>query len=133
MTRRAAILVLAVLFVRPPLAPPVGPAATLAAPAQERFVIVPAESQVIYRVAETFINENNWFNVAGGLTQVVRGEIFLDRRNPQNSRVGTITVDISQFKSDNIRRDRAIRERWLESARYPLAGVSPAGVPGVRG
>jgi len=131
MTLRAAILVLAVLFVRPPLAPPVGPAATLAAPAGERFVIVPAESQVIYRVAETFINENNRFNVAVGITPVVRGEIFLDRRNPQNSRVGTITVDISQFKSDNVRRDRAIRERWLESARYPLAEFTPTAIRGL--
>ena len=102
-----------------------------AASAVERFVIVPAESQVIYRVAETFINENNRFNLAVGITQIVRGEIFVDRRNPQHSRVGTITVDISQFRSDNARRDRAIRERWLESARYPLAEFTPTAIRGL--
>ncbi len=128
---RATILALTVLFVLPVLAPPGGPVPTLAAPALERFVIVPAESRVIYRVAETLINEHNRFNIAVGVTPVVRGEIFLDRRNPQNSRVGTITVDISQFKSDNARRDRAIRERWLESARYPLAEFTPTAIRGL--
>lgn len=106
-------------------------ASAAAAPPLERFVIVPAESQVVYRVAETFINEGNRFNVAVGTTQTLRGEIFVDRQNPRNSRVGTITVDIGQFKSDNARRDRAIRERWLESARYPLAEFTPTAVRGL--
>ncbi len=131
MTSRATVLVVILLFVPPAPALRAGPAATLATPALERFVIVPAESQVIYRVVETLFNENNRFNIAVGTTQVVRGEIFLDRRNPRNSRVGTITVDISQFKSDNARRDRAIRERWLESARYPLAEFTPTAIHGL--
>ncbi len=107
---------------------PPSPAGAIAASAAERFVIVPAESQVIYRVGETFINENNRFNVAVGITQVIRGEVLIDRANPQNSRVGTISVDISQLRSDRARRDQAIRERWLESARYPIAEFSPTGV-----
>ncbi|MCL6552445.1 MAG: YceI family protein [Firmicutes bacterium] len=61
----------------------------------------------------------------------MRGEIIIDRAAPRNSRVGTITVDISQFQSDSARRDNAIRERWLESARYPLATFTPTAIEGL--
>ena len=103
-----------------------------AAPAGlQRFVIVPGESQVIYRVGEVFINQNNRFNVALGVTSVVRGELLIDRANPRNSRVGTITVDINQFRSDSVRRDNAIRDRWLESARFPNAEFTPTAIQGL--
>jgi polyisoprenoid-binding protein YceI len=100
-------------------------------PGPQRFVIVPGESRVIYRVGEVFLNQNNRFNVAEGVTTAVRGEITIDRAAPRNSRVGTITVDISQFQSDSARRDNAIRERWLESARYPLATFTPTAIEGL--
>ncbi len=105
------------------------PAASVGGP--ERFAIVPEESQVSYRVGETFFNEDNRFNVAVGVTHGVAGEIFLDRAHPRQSHVGTITVDISQFTSDSARRDRAIRARWLESARYPTATFTPTAVEGL--
>jgi polyisoprenoid-binding protein YceI len=97
----------------------------------QRFVIVPAESSVTYRVAETFISEGNRLAVAVGVTTVVRGEIFVDRQRPSNSRIGTVTVDISQFKSDSERRDNAIRTRWLESARFPIAEFAPTAIEGL--
>ncbi|MDR7554497.1 MAG: YceI family protein [Armatimonadota bacterium] len=100
-------------------------------PGPQRYVIVPGESKVIYRVGEVFLNQNNRFNVAEGTTTAVRGEIVIDRAAPRNSRVGTITVDISQFRSDSARRDNAIRERWLESARYPLATFTPTAIEGL--
>lgn len=71
----------------------------------QRFAIVPGESEVAYRVGEVFIREGNRFNVAVGITQAVRGDLFIDRANPRRSRIGTITVDIIQFKSDSERRD----------------------------
>ncbi len=75
MTSRATVLVMT-FFVMPLVAAPrAGPAPTFAAPTLERFVIVPAESQVIYRVVETLFNENNRFNIAVGTTQVVRGDL----------------------------------------------------------
>lgn len=101
------------------------------APAAQRFVIVPAESEALYRVNETFINEGNRLNTAVGRTSAVRGEIVVDRAVPRNSRLGPITVDISTFRSDSARRDRAIRERWLESARYPIAEFRAAAVEGL--
>lgn len=97
----------------------------------ERFAIVPEESQVSYRVGETFFNEDNRFYVAVGVTHGVAGEIFVDRAHPRQSRVGTITVDISQFTSDSARRDRAIRRRWLESSRYPTATFTPVAIEGL--
>jgi len=109
----------------------VRPAPVVAAPRTERYVIVSADSQVIYRVGETLFNENNRFNLAVGITQVVRGEIVVDRANPPTSRIGTISVDISQFRSDSSRRDQAIRQRWLESARYPIAEFTPTAIRGL--
>ena len=102
-----------------------------AAPGAQRFVILPAESHVSYRVNETLIFENNRLNVAIGTTNAIQGDATIDRTNPRNSKIGTITVDISQFKSDSERRDNAIRSRWLESRRFPTATFTPTSVQGL--
>jgi polyisoprenoid-binding protein YceI len=101
------------------------------AAAAQRFTIVPAESQAIYRVEETLFREGNRLKVAVGTTNVVRGHVTVDRTNPRNSRLGTIVVNISTFGTDSARRDRAIRERWLESARYPNAEFRPVAFSGL--
>ena len=77
------------------------------------------------------IREDNRFNVAVGISRAVRGEIVIDRANPRASQVGPITVDISQFQSDSQRRDSAIQERWLESARFPIAEFTPTRIEGL--
>ncbi len=97
----------------------------------ERYVIDPAESQAVYRVGEVFISQGNQFNVAVGTTHAVQGEILIDRANPRRSRVGTITVDINQLKSDRTGRDRRIRTQWLESERFPLAVFTPTQIQGM--
>jgi polyisoprenoid-binding protein YceI len=102
--------------------PPSGP---------QRFVIIPAESQVSYRVAETLFNQGNRLNIAMGTTNVIKGEITIDRARPANSRIGTITVDISQFRSDSARRDNMIRQNWLESSRFPTAEFTPTEIRGL--
>jgi len=109
-----------------------GPAAVPSASATggARFAIVPAASTVTYRVGETFVTRNQ-FAVAVGTTHAIQGEVFVDRAHPANSRVGTITIDVSTFQSDRARRDRAIREGWLESARYPTAQFTPAAIHGL--
>jgi len=104
----------------------------VAAPAgAQRFGIVAGESQVLYHVAETLFLEGNRFNVAVGTTSAVRGEIVVDWSNPRNSRIGTITIDISQFRSDSQRRDNFIRTRSLESTRFPTAEFSPTAIQGL--
>ncbi len=95
------------------------------------FKIVPGESQLQYEVGEVFINDSNRFAVAIGVTPQVEGEISIDRTAPQNSTIGTITADVSQFKSDNGRRDNAIRGRFLESERFPTVTFVPTQIEGL--
>ncbi len=97
----------------------------------EVFIIVPGESGVSYEVGEVLLNQNNAFNIAVGVTYGVNGEIFIDRGNPQNSSIGPIRVDISQFTSDNQRRDNTIRERFLESAKFPIVEFTPIEIQGL--
>src|SRR5205807_3665272 len=99
----------------------------------ERFVIDPSASEALYRVGETFFNRNNQFKVAVGTTHEIQGEILVDRAHPSQSRIGPITVDISQLTSDSRRRDREIRSQWLESARYPTAVFTPIAIDGLPG
>jgi len=90
--------------------------------------IVPNESKVTYEVAETFINQNNRFNLAVGVTNSVNGTIQANLQNPPASTLGEFTIDISQFTSDSSRRDNAIRNNWLESARFPTAVFKPTSI-----
>lgn len=98
---------------------------------QQTFRIIPGESQVSYEVGEVFLNQDNAFNVAVGITGEVNGEILVDRGNPQNSTIGVMTVNVSQFTSDSPRRDNAIRERFLQSAQYPIVEFVPQTVKGL--
>jgi polyisoprenoid-binding protein YceI len=97
----------------------------------ERYVIDASASQALYRVAETFIDRNNQFNVAIGTTHGIQGTILIDRAHPRQSRVGPITVDISQLTSNSRRRDNAIRQQWLESNKYPAAVFTPTSIQGL--
>ena len=98
---------------------------------QTRYQIVSGESKVSYEVGETFINQDNRFNLAVGVTTDISGEIVIDRQNPQNSTIGPITVDVSKFTSDSGRRDNVIRNDWLESRRFPLAVFTPSRIEGL--
>ncbi|MBN1123161.1 MAG: YceI family protein [Anaerolineae bacterium] len=95
------------------------------------YVINADESAASYEVGETFLNQDNRFAIAVGVTHVVGGTITVDPANPANSAVGPITIDISQFKSDSSQRDNAIRGRWLESATYPIATFVPTEISGL--
>ncbi len=95
------------------------------------YVIDPAESRASYEVGETFFNQNNRFAIAIGVTQVIDGTVTVDLATPQNSTVSTITIDISQLRSDEPRRDQRIQQEWLESARYPMAIFVPTQIVGL--
>lgn len=99
----------------------------------ERFVIASGESVVTYRVNETLFNEGNRIKTAVGTTTAVQGEILVDRAKPANTKIGSIRIDISQFKSDSDRRDNAIRHQWLESAKYPTAEFTTTEITGLPG
>ena len=97
------------------------------------FRIVPGETQLVYEVGETFLNQDNRFNLAVGVSTQVEGEVTVDPAAPQNSMIGTVTADISQFQSDNNRRDNAIRDRFLESSKFPIVTFVPTEVVGLPG
>jgi len=98
---------------------------------QLEFNIVPGESSVSYEVGETFFNQNNRFNMAVGTTTQLSGKITIDPANPQNASIGPIEVDISQLQSDSDRRDNTIRDRFLESRRFPIATFLPNEIDGL--
>lgn len=95
------------------------------------YQIVSGESQLAYAVDEELFNEYNRFNTAIGVTTQISGTLLIDPQNPQNSQLGPIQADINQFKSDNARRDAAIRDRFLQSALYPLVTFVPTQVEGL--
>lgn len=95
------------------------------------YKIVPGESQLQYEVGEVFINQNNRFAVAVGKTTQITGEITGNPTNPQDISFSAFTADISQFTSDSGRRDNAIRNRFLESARFPEVTFSITQVEGL--
>ncbi|MCX8024202.1 MAG: YceI family protein, partial [Thermanaerothrix sp.] len=82
-------------------------------------------------VGETFFNQNNRFNIAVGVTTAIEGQIEANLTNPPASRIGPITIDVSQLKSDSTRRDNYIRNNALESARYPTVTFVPTAVEGL--
>lgn len=106
-------------------------APTTPATAPQTFRILPEQSEVRYEVGEVFFREGNRFNVAIGITKVISGEVRVDRAQPRNSTIGPIVIDISAFQSDRARRDQFIRERWLESARFPKATFTPTRIDGL--
>lgn len=85
------------------------------------FAIVPEKTRAQYSIDEIFLNNNNRLGTAIGTTSVVEGSLVLNYADPAQSELGEISVDISTLATDSGRRDNAIRERWLESARFPLA------------
>jgi len=115
----------------PTATPQVAPTAPTAGGGIVVFKIVPGESQATYEVGETFFNQNNRFNVAVGVTSAVEGQIEANLADPPASRLGPITVDVSQLRSDSSRRDNYIRNNALESARYPIVTFTPTAVEGL--
>lgn len=89
-----------------------------------------AQSEVRYEVGETFFQDNR-FALAVGTTQGIAGELLVDFAQPSNTQIGDIVIDVSQFTSDESRRDNFIRNSGLQSAAYPLATFSPTSIDGL--
>lgn len=96
-----------------------------------RYAIAATNSKATYKVNETFINQGNRFNTAQGTTGDITGDITINKQNPSLSTVGTIKVDISKLASDSGQRDNQIRNRWLESTKYPTATFVPKRLEGL--
>ena len=90
-----------------------------------------AQSEVRYEVGETLFNQNNRFNLAVGRTQGIAGDVRVNFAQPSNSQIGEIVIDVSQFRSDEARRDNFIRRTGLESSRYPYASFVTQAIAGL--
>jgi polyisoprenoid-binding protein YceI len=108
------------------------PAATQAAGAADYLFlkVVGTESEACYLVGEIFLGEDS-FNLAVGVTHSIDAEVAVDRNNIANSQISDITINISEFTSDQPRRDGIIRQRWLESNKFPFAKLAGAKIVGL--
>ena len=95
------------------------------------YQIDQTQSEVRYEVGETFFQDNR-FAVAVGATQGIAGELLIDFAQPLNTQIGDIVIDVSQFTSDESRRDNFIRNNGLQSAQYPLATFTPQSIDGLQ-
>jgi polyisoprenoid-binding protein YceI len=111
----------------------VAPSAESAAgePASTQLYRIDAtQSEVRYEVGETLFR-NNRFATAIGRTQSIAGDILVDFDQPAGSQIGEVVIDVSQFTSDETRRDNFIRRSWLESARFPYARFVTRAIDGL--
>ncbi|MCB0043802.1 MAG: YceI family protein [Caldilineaceae bacterium] len=91
-----------------------------AAPAEEAsgadgalvLAIVPEESQARFYIDEVLMGADK---TVEGVTSLVEGELSVDPANPGATQVGTITIDASDFTTDDNRRTRSVRERVLKT------------------
>jgi polyisoprenoid-binding protein YceI len=88
------------------------------------------QSEVRYEVNETFF-QGNRLNTAIGRTKGVAGDILINTTDPAKSQIGEIVIDISQFTSDESRRDNFIRNNGLQSAKYPQATFKTTSISGL--
>lgn len=92
------------------------------------YRIAAAKSKATYNVKEVLAGNSQ---TAVGATSAIAGDILVDTNQPDNSKVGEIVIDISQFTSDNSQRDNALRRQWLESSKYPTATLKNATLSGL--
>lgn len=96
----------------------------------QRWVFDPSVTEVIYEVNETFLSQMVRAT-AVGVTTAVEGEVEMNLDDWSTLKVSPVRVDISQFTSDQPRRDQRIRREWLESERYPIAVFVPTAFEGL--
>ena len=102
--------------------PPPAEEGTSAAAGTRTFQIVPEQSSMQYFVEEEFFGQAVPFVTAIGKTSALNGSVALQiEGNTVQIESGAFEADISTLTSDRPRRDQAIRDRWLQSSRYPIA------------
>jgi polyisoprenoid-binding protein YceI len=91
---------------------------------ERTYTIIPHLSQATYAVDEVFFNENNRLFTAVGLTRQVSGTIRLDPGRPDQSRIAEVVVGLRELSTDSPRRDRAVRDGYLHTDRFPHARLA---------
>ena len=83
-----------------------------------RFVVAAGESSAKFVVEETLRGLDS---TAVGTTTAISGEIYLTKDGLYAGVPSTIKVDLRTLKTDESRRDDVIRDRTLNTSRYPFA------------
>lgn len=94
------------------------------------FRIIPAESRVRFEIDE---NLRGSPNRVVGTTDQVAGDLIVDLGSPPDSEVGTIRINVRTLRTDDSRRDRAIRSRVLQSSQdaYEFVEFTPTSLVGL--
>ena len=99
-------------------------------PTTQVYHVDAAQSEVHYEVNET-IFQGNRLNTAIGRTKGIAGDIAVNMAQPSKSQIGPIVINVSQFKSDEDRRDNFIRRSFLQSTQYPTATFVTKSIDGL--
>jgi polyisoprenoid-binding protein YceI len=99
------------------------------------FDIEAANTEVHYEAKEEFFNGAvermgkvlGFFN-AVGTTNAIEGGFVFSAGNPPQIETSQFEVDLTTLTSDDIRRDRRVNEKFLETGQYPLAEFRATGI-----
>lgn len=94
------------------------------------FRIIPAESEVRFKIDEVLRGED--FTVVG-TTRQVGGDIIIRPSDIAATEIGPITINLRDLRTDDDRRDRAIRGQILKSAQdeYEFTTFRPTVISGL--
>lgn len=104
------------------------PESETAAAEQTTFEIVPGESEARFIIDEVLRGEDT---TVVGTTDQVAGQLAIDAGNPSNARIGTIRVNARTLATDSEFRDRAIKNRILNTNEYEFVEFTPTEISGL--
>jgi polyisoprenoid-binding protein YceI len=94
------------------------------------FVIDPSKSEASFTLGEKLLGNPN---TVVGKTTKVSGTISATLDNPSDSKIGTIQIDASDFRTDSGLRDRSIQRFILESSKpeFQFITFEPTAIEGL--
>lgn len=99
-----------------------------AAGGQTTFEIMPGESEARFIIDEVLRGEDT---TVVGTTDQVAGQLAVDPSNPPTTRIGTIRVNARTLATDSEFRDRAIKNRILNTNEYEFIEFTPTEISGL--
>jgi polyisoprenoid-binding protein YceI len=92
------------------------------------FEIIQAESEVRFLIDEVLRGQDT---TVVGTTDQIAGEIAVYPDNPARSQIGTLQVNARTLTTDNEFRNRAIKNRILETNQYEFVTFTPTELSGL--
>src|SRR5262249_15079607 len=97
---------------------------------QKVYRIDPAQSKVTFTLTEDLMGKPN---TVVATTDRVAGDVLIDLKNPANTKIGEIRVDVRSIATDSGMRDRMIRGQILQSNqdKFEFATFTPTAIMGL--